>query len=229
MSRRYSSADARRRILATCTRLFVRNGYKDAKMSDIMKLADVSTSTFHNIFGTKDGVLGAIMQFVFTHQFDTVARHCPADQPAATLAIRAAVLLALTEQNEPLRELYVKSYTLPKIAEFIYQRATADLCALFSADESSMYELSIGITGALCAYIGHPCSPYFPLERKTTCCLQMLLESLHLPEPDRQQALDCVAQLDIPAIAAETQTTLFRAMEREFHCRLRFPAAAAKA
>ena len=57
MARRYDSADAKRRILAASAKLFLEKGYTNTKLAEILKAADVSASSFQNIFRSKDGVL----------------------------------------------------------------------------------------------------------------------------------------------------------------------------
>ena len=57
MPRRYDSADAKRRILTACVRFFLEKGYTRTTVAEIVKEADVSISTFQNVFRTKDGVL----------------------------------------------------------------------------------------------------------------------------------------------------------------------------
>ena len=69
ITRRYDSADARRRILSVCVRLFIEKGYRESKMAEILQEADVTSSTFHNIFRTKDGVLMDLTEFMFGNQF----------------------------------------------------------------------------------------------------------------------------------------------------------------
>ena len=65
MTRRYDSEGARRRILSACVRLFIEKGYTNTKMTEIIGAADVSASTFHNIFQTKDGVLEELTDVMF--------------------------------------------------------------------------------------------------------------------------------------------------------------------
>ena len=55
MPRRYDSADAKRRILTACVRFFLEKGYTRTTVAEIVKEADVSISTFQNVFRTKDG------------------------------------------------------------------------------------------------------------------------------------------------------------------------------
>ena len=70
MPRRYDSADAKRRILTACVRFFLEKGYTRTTVAEIVKEADVSISTFQNVFRTKDGVLVELVKFMFGSQFD---------------------------------------------------------------------------------------------------------------------------------------------------------------
>lgn len=74
MPRRYDSADAKRRILTACVRFFLEKGYTRTTVAEIVKEADVSISTFQNVFRTKDGVLVELVKFMFGSQFDMAAR-----------------------------------------------------------------------------------------------------------------------------------------------------------
>lgn len=51
-----ASLAAKQRILSACVRLFLEKGYKRTTVAEILKAANVSASTFQNIFHTKDGV-----------------------------------------------------------------------------------------------------------------------------------------------------------------------------
>ena len=70
MPRRYDNADAKRRILTACVRFFLEKGYTRTTVAEIVKEADVSISTFQNVFRTKDGVLVELVKFMFGSQFD---------------------------------------------------------------------------------------------------------------------------------------------------------------
>ena len=50
MARRYDSKEAKRRILTACVRLFLEKGYKKTTLAEIIEKADVSYSSFQNIF-----------------------------------------------------------------------------------------------------------------------------------------------------------------------------------
>ena len=64
-----ASLPAKKRILTVCVRLFLEKGYKRSTLAEIIEKADVSYSTFQNIFRAKDGVLTELVEFMFSNQF----------------------------------------------------------------------------------------------------------------------------------------------------------------
>ncbi len=48
---------------------FWKKGYKRSTLAEIIEKADVSYSTFQNIFHAKDGVLTELVEFMFSNQF----------------------------------------------------------------------------------------------------------------------------------------------------------------
>ena len=73
MARRYDSEAVRNRVLSTSVRLFLERGYHGTTMAAILKEADVSSSSFQNVFGNKDGadearVFGAVFGSGFSRR-----------------------------------------------------------------------------------------------------------------------------------------------------------------
>ena len=64
-----ASLPAKKRILTVCVKLFLEKGYKRTTLAEIIEKADVSYSTFQNIFRAKDGVLTELAEFMFSNQF----------------------------------------------------------------------------------------------------------------------------------------------------------------
>ena len=120
--------------MAACARLFLEKGYTKTRMVDILREADVSSSSFQNIFGAKDGVLTAFVEIMFSGQFDA-ARQLAADAPtpAHVYAVETALQLTLTELNENLRDIYLEAYTCPETLSLIHRRTAAELQAAFGA------------------------------------------------------------------------------------------------
>ena len=103
-----ASLPAKKRILTVCVRLFLEKGYTKTTVADIVRLADVSNSSFQNIFRAKDGVLTELVHFMFENQFSTARSIAGAQLPPVYVyAVETAIQLTLTELNENLREIYI--------------------------------------------------------------------------------------------------------------------------
>lgn len=172
MSRRYDKEGSKRRILSVCVKLFIEKGFKKTTNAEILELADVTSSTFYNIFKTKDGVLLELTEFMFENQFSIAEKLVgEGTSPIMVYAAETALQLTLTELNENLREIYVEAYSQPHIAEYIYQNTTNELYKIFSSympncSLSDFYELEIGSAGIMRGYMSRPCDKYIsPLKR----------------------------------------------------------------
>ena len=117
MSRRYDKEGSKRRILSVCVKLFIEKGFKKTTNAEILELADVTSSTFYNIFKTKDGVLLELTEFMFENQFGIAEKLVgEGASPIMVYAAETALQLTLTKLNENLREIYVEAYSQPHIA-----------------------------------------------------------------------------------------------------------------
>ena len=123
-----ASLPAKKRILTVCVRLFLEMGYKKTTMAEIIEKADVSYSTFQNIFRAKDGVLTELAQFMFANQF-AMARDAAGTKlpPVYVYAVETAIQITLTELNENLREIYIESYTQAEVASFLFHATAKEL------------------------------------------------------------------------------------------------------
>lgn len=134
MALRKGSIETKKRILSVCVRLFLEQGYHRTPISQIISEADVSASTFQNIFHTKDGVLGELIEFMFGGQFGAARSIVGEDLPPIyTYATETAIQLVLTEMNENLRDIYLEVYSQPETSEYIYQHTAAELHRIFGA------------------------------------------------------------------------------------------------
>ena len=220
--RRYDSQDARRRVLAACARLFLEKGYTKTRMTDILREADVSASSFQNIFRTKDGVLTEFVEIMFGGQFDAArSLTSAAPTPAHVYAVETALQLALTELNENLRDVYVEAYTCPDTLSLIHRRTARELQAAFGAylpeaTAADFLEMEVGTAGMMRAYMACRCTADFPLERKISRFLEMSLSVFHVAEDERAQIIAHVATLDVRALARRVMNTLFESLSMHF-------------
>ena len=224
MAVRSDGLQTEKRILHTCVRLFLENGYRQTTMLQILKEAQVSSSSFQNIFHSKDGVLMELVKFMFENQFG-IARNVAgaALPPVYVYAAEPALQITLTELNENLRQIYLEAYTQQRLLDYI-QRATAkELHRIFGPyqpglTEQDYYELELGTAGLMRGYMANPCTADFPLERKLEKFLTLALRGYKVPEDEVRQVLAFLAGLDIRGIAQKVMEELFRqlAMRYEF-------------
>ena len=226
MPRRYDSADAKRRILTACVRFFLEKGYTRTTVAEIVKEADVSISTFQNVFRTKDGVLVELVKFMFGSQFDMAGQIAGQKLPPVYVyAVETSIQLALTELNENLREIYIEAYSLPDTSEYIYLHTTAELKQIFGENfpddtESDFYEMEIGTAGLMRSYMARKCDIHFPLERKLSRFLTAAMRVYRVPEAEQAKVLAFIQSLDIKAIATEVMYKLFAMLEMKYDFKL---------
>lgn len=222
MPRRYDKKGSRRRILSVCVKLFIEQGFKRTTNAEILELADVTSSTFYNIFKTKDGVLFELTEFMFENQFSIAENLANQNaSPVMIYAVETALQMTLTELNENLREIYVEAYSQPHIAEYIYQNTTNELYRIFGSylpeySISDFYELEIGSAGIMRGYMSRPCDKYFTLEKKLNRFLRMSLSAYNVPVDEQNRAVDFVMSLDIVSTANVVMKKLFEALAMKF-------------
>ena len=217
-----ASFAAKQRILSACVHLFLEKGYKRTTVAEILKSANVSASTFQNIFHAKDGVLIEFVQFMFDNQFSIARKFTGRDLPPVYVyAIETSIQLTLTELNENLREIYLEAYRQPLSAEYIYRHTAQELHQIFGPylpdhSESDFYELEIGSSGIMRAYMAKPCDLYFTLERKLSRFLTMSLSAYSVPMDEQKQVLAMIETLDICGISEQVMQELFKMLSMHF-------------
>lgn len=222
MSRRYDKEGSKRRILSVCVKLFIEKGFKKTTNAEILELADVTSSTFYNIFKTKDGVLLELTEFMFENQFGIAEKLVGEDaSPVMIYAAETALQLTLTELNENLREIYVEAYSQPHIAEYIYQNTTNQLYKIFNSympncSLSYFYELEIGSAGIMRGYMSRPCDKYFTIEKKLERFIRMSLSAYNVPKEEQDKAVAYVLESDIISTANAVMKMLFEALSMKF-------------
>ena len=222
MATKHSDA-AKNRILQVCVKLFLEQGYKKTTMAEIVEKADVSNSSFQNIFRAKDGVLVDLVEFMFQNQFGTAAKHSGADLPQLYVyAAETAIQLTLTDMNENLREIYVEAYTHEGAREYIYQETAKVLLKTFGkylpgCDERDFYEMEIGSAGLMRSYMAQPCDEQLTPQRKLHRFLEMTLRAYNVPADEIKGVLAFIDSLDIRAIASEVMRGLFQSLAMKFN------------
>ena len=224
MAIRSDGLQTKKRILQACVRLFLENGYRQTTMQQILKEAQVSSSSFQNLFRSKDGVLLELVEFMFENQFRMARTVTGAELPPVYVyAVETALQIALTELNENLREIYLEAYTQQRPLAYIQQATAGELYQIFGPYQPGLtaqdfYELEFGSAGLMRGYMANPCTAEFTLERKLDKFVMLALRGYRVPEEEVQQVLAFLAGLAIRGIAGKVMEELFRrlAMHYEF-------------
>ena len=217
-----ASLPAKRRILTVCVKLFLEKGYKRTTVAEIVQKADVSNSTFQNIFRAKDGVLTELVEFMFDNQFGMARRITDANLPPVFVyAVETAIQLTLTELNENLREIYIEAYTQNEASEYIFRQTAKELHAIFGVyhpemTERDFYIMELGSAGIMRGYMVHPCSEDFPLEKKLDAFLRLSLSGYGVPAEEIEHVVQIIRSLDMRTIAQGVMQELFHALEMHY-------------
>lgn len=217
-----ASLPAKKRILTVCVRLFLEKGYKRSTLAEIIKKADVSYSTFQNIFRAKDGVLTELVEFMFSNQFAMARDEAGAKLPPVYVyAVETAIQITLTELNENLREIYIEAYTEKEASEYILRETAKELHGIFGsylpdATERDFYNMEIGSASIMRGYMAHPCDEELTLEKKLRLFLTMSLRAYNIPKEEVEQVIRFVEGLDIRAIAEQVMQKLFKALAMRY-------------
>ena len=198
-----ASLPAKRRILTVCVKLFLEKGYKKTTVAEIVQKADVSNSTFQNMFGMARRFTDAELPPVFVY------------------AVETAIQLTLTELNENLREIYIEAYTQNEASEYIFQQTAKELHAIFGSyhpemTEHDFYIMELGSAGIMRGYMAHPCSEDFPLEEKLDAFFRLSLGGYGVPAEEIERVVQKIKSLDIRAIAQGVMQELFHALEMRY-------------
>ena len=217
-----ASLPAKKRILTVCVKLFLEQGYKKTTVAEIVQKANVSNSSFQNIFRAKDGVLTELVEFMFSNQFGAAKKVAGTQLPPVYVyAVETAIQMTLTELNENLRDIYIEAYSHEEALEYIFRETAKELYQIFGPyqpqlTEQDFYALEIGSAGLMRGYMARPCDDVLTLEKKLVCFLSMSLRAYRVPEDEIHRVLAFMTELDIRAVAQQVMHQLFNALAMRF-------------
>ena len=217
-----ASLPAKKRIRTVCVKLFLEQGYKKTTVAEIVQKANVSNSSFQNIFRAKDGVLTELVEFMFSNQFGAAKKVAGTQLPPVYVyAVETAIQMTLTELNENLRDIYIEAYSHEEALEYIFRETAKELYQIFGPyqpqlTEQDFYALEIGSAGIMRGYMARPCDDVLTLEKKLVCFLSMSLRAYKVPEDEIHRVLAFMTELDIRAVAQQVMHQLFSALAMRF-------------
>ncbi len=203
----------RNKMLKAATFLFLEQGYDKTTTTQIAKAAGMSQASFFAAFESKEAILLELTKIMFSSQFVAAAAMMPTDDPLLLYALETGLQLHITELSEPLRELYVATYSLPSTSEYVYQNTTEKLLKIFApylpeAQGNDFYELEIASASITRGFMARPCDLYFTMERKLrrylSCCFRIYKVPQEVYAPVIEAALRRDLKSDAEKIIAAT-------------------------
>ena len=211
----------RNKMLKAATFLFLEQGYEKTTTTQIATAAGMSQASFFAAFESKEAILLELTKIMFSSQFVAAEAMMPADNPLLLYALETSLQLHITELSEPLRELYVTTYSLSSTSEFVYQNTAKKLMAIFGsylpdARENDFYELEIASAGITRGFMARPYDMYFTMERKIrrylTCCFRIY----QVPEEVYAPVLEAALSRDLKSDAEKIIVATVRRAELGF-------------
>ncbi len=207
-------------MMSCAAKLFLQKGYSDTSVRELAKSADVSVSTFYQLFGDKEGVLYELVKYVLNRQFDKASemvKDFPEDK-ILFYAVETTLQLYLTESGENIRDLYATAYSLKKTTELIQSTITDKLEYVFKEqlpefEKKDFYKKEIASGGIMRGFMTIPCDMWFTMEQKVEAFLENTFLLYHVPEEKIRQAVEFVSQFDYPTIVKDMIDTTLRELE----------------
>ena len=196
----------RNKMLKAATFLFLEQGYDKTTTTQIAKAAGMSQASFFAAFESKEAILLELTKIMFSSQFVAAAAMMPTDDPLLLYALETGLQLHITELSEPLRELYVATYSLRSTSEYVYQNTTEKLIKIFApylpeAQENDFYELEIASASVTRGFMARPCDLYFTMERKMRRYLSCCFRIYKVPEEVYAPVIEAALRRDLKSDA----------------------------
>lgn len=205
--RRPSGLLTRQRLLRAAVALFLEKGYEKTTTTEISKAAGIGQSSFFHVFSNKEELLLELVKRMFSGQFNLAEQHSGEQDAVFLYAVETAVQLHIAELTEPIRELYVKGYSLPTTAEYIYKSTAKRLQVIFGdympdAQEKDFYEMDIASAGIMRGFMSVPCNMYFTMDVKISRFLDCSLKLYDVPKEKRETIIAAVLKMDLHDMAS---------------------------
>jgi hypothetical protein len=148
--------------------------------------------------------------------------------PLLLYALETALQLHIAEMSDPLRELYVTAYTLPRTSAYIYENMIDKIEAIFSPyltglEKNDFYELEIAAAGVMRGFMARHCDLYFTIERKVMRCLSCCFKLYEVPREAYMPALQQALAVDLASVARMVVDKTVRTAEESVEAALAEP------
>ena len=210
----------RSKVLHVAARLFLEKGYTNTSLREISAAAGVAYGSMTFAFGTKEGILSELVEFVLDGQFEAAERLVKGRTEDKILfyAVETTLQLYMAESSDHIRELYTCSYSQEASSKKIYNKITLKLSEIFKETYPQFqmvdfFEKELASAGVMRNYMTRPCDLFFPMERKVRAFLENTFLIYEVPREKIEEAVDFVSGYDFESIASEVISNMLAYLE----------------
>ncbi len=208
------------KIVKVSAKLFFEKGYLNTAIKDITTQAKVGTSSFNNIFPTKEEILSAIVPIVMEKQFEVTRKLLDGitQDKLMFFATETVLQLHMAEVNESVRDVYTATYSFLKPTAVIRNLVTERWQEVFkdylpNHTASDFYQLEMATGGVVRGFMIVPCDMWFTMQTKMESFLTCVLKLYDIPKSKISQAIQFVRQFDLKQVAEQTVKELIKSFE----------------
>lgn len=217
------TAYIRQKVCSSAAQLFLKEGYSSATIKDISALSGISVSSIMKVMKSKENILAELVGYVLENQFAATKVFLGGlnYDPILFYAAETTLQLYMAESSEAVRSLYAVAYSLPKTTEIIQNTLTNKLEEFFAAylpnrTREDFYLKEIASGGIMRAFMAHPCTEEFTIEKKVKAFLEASFPVYHFSEEKLGEALIFVSQFDYPTLAKKTIEYMLEKLENTY-------------
>ncbi|MCD7738580.1 MAG: TetR/AcrR family transcriptional regulator [Lachnospiraceae bacterium] len=209
-------------IINAAAESFLKKGFTNTTIRQIITKLGISAGAFSGHFKTKEDVLYDMVSLVLNQQFTASEKLIAgrADDKILLYAAETVLQLYIVEMDENLRDVYYNAYSLPKTSALIQQMVTEKVTVIFKEqlpelESKDFYLLEIATGGVMRGFMIVPCNLWFTMDMKVDAFLRNTLRLYYVPEEKIQQTIAFVKTIDFNRAAKETVSGIFQYLERQ--------------
>jgi len=211
------------KLLRIALDLYLEYGFTNTTNQMIVKRAQCSPGELTHFFGTKENILYEILKIVLpTHQKTLEGYNHENIPPVIAYALEIAVELAMCEQSDVVKDLYINAYTLPSTMDFIRYNSYKKSISVFkdkliSWTEREFYETEILSMGIVYMAIMDKCEPRYNIKQKVSKVIDALLKIYEYDSNSRKEVIATIISMDLEALAKIAEDKMRKAIEESFN------------
>lgn len=192
---------SRLRILTVASKSFLERGYSKTYPGAVCKEAGTTLGNLTCHFKKKEDLFAIFIQMLADFQWKLFLEYeDEGETPIMALCLELTAMVAMCEESEVAKDIYVNAYTNPKSLELIQQsdklrakEVFAEFCPDWTEEDFAEAEMLVsGIEYATLQQTSQ--SP--PLEKRIAGAMNTILGIYHVPEERRRMKIEKVLSMD---------------------------------